>query len=121
MPRFIVKLETPHGPRYMEWSTIVDAPVTYGVTLEQFEAYYRERYGTEGMKELPDRLRRVAITGVSADGYASVAGLISCNRAGEDDTCMTLAQIIEHYCPRDMHDAGKAKRPRGQALASVSD
>lgn len=103
MPRYIIKLDTPHGPRYMEWSTVVDAPVTYGVPLERFKAYYRERYGTEGMKELPERLERVERTGTS-DMIGTLDGLISCNRAGDKEEELTMEQIIERYCPAQIDE-----------------
>ncbi len=94
MPRYIVKLED----RYFEWSTVVDAPVTYPMTLEQFEAYYREEYGRVGMEQLPERLERVERQGTSARGYETpgrscVEGLLACNRAGPRETCLTLDEL----------------------------
>ena len=32
--------------------------------------------------------------------YESLHDLISFNRAGEDETCLTLEQIVEWYCRR---------------------
>lgn len=88
----------------MEWSTVVDAPVTYGVTLERFKTYYRERYGTEGIKELPERLERVERTGTS-DLIGTLAGLLACNRAGDKEQELTLEQIVERYCPETVAEA----------------
>ena len=88
----------------MEWSTGLDAPVTYGVPLERFKAYYRERYGTEGMKELPERLERVERKGTS-DMIGTLAGLIACNRAGDKEEKLTLEQIVERYCPEIVDDS----------------
>lgn len=105
MPRYILRLETPAGPRYMEWSTIVDAPLTYGVTLEEFRKQYQERYGTEGLSDLPNRLERADLCGCSNGETAARA--IAHNRAGEGETCLTLEQIVEHYCMRN------GPRPRG--------
>lgn len=98
MPHYIVKLETPKGPRYLDWSTIVDAPVTYGMTLDDFKAYYRERFGSAGMLELPAHLARVEAKGASALNYESADEVIAFNRAGPNETCLTKAQLIESFC-----------------------
>lgn len=55
MGRLIAKL----GNHYLEWSTVVDAPVTFGMTLEEFREHYREQYGAASMAELEQRLARV--------------------------------------------------------------
>lgn len=114
MPRHIVKFETAAGPRFLEWSTIVDAPVTWGMTREQFEAYYRDRYGSDGMRELPERFARIAECG---PGHGSseydpgdLDGLIACNRAGAREEEMTLDQIIQYYCPPTLDHLPKNKR-----------
>lgn len=98
MPHYIVKLQTQNGPRYLDWSTVVDAPVTHGMTLQAFKTWYREERGAEGMRTLPDRLKRVESKGVSALDYVSVDELISHNRAGPKETCLTYAQLVARYC-----------------------
>lgn len=61
MPSFIIKVkdEKFNKDYYMEWSTIVDAPVTYGMSLDEFKEYYKEQYGIKGMEGLEDRMTRV--------------------------------------------------------------
>jgi hypothetical protein len=98
MPRYIVRLDDGGTAYYLEWSTIVDAPVTSGMTLDQFTTWYGEEYGRAGLEELPPRLERVNQTGVSRAWRGStVDNLIRCNRAGKDETCLTREQIIDHY------------------------
>jgi hypothetical protein len=41
MGRFICKFEDKDDVYYLEWSTVVDAPVTFGMSLEEFKEYYR--------------------------------------------------------------------------------
>ncbi len=98
MPHYIVKLETPKGPRYLDWSTVVDAPVTYGMTLDAFKAWYRDEHGEQGMRTLPARLARVEANGTSDMTPTSAADLLSCNRAGEKEARLTVAEIIAKYC-----------------------
>lgn len=95
MPTYIIKIEN----YYLEWSTIVDAPISYGASLEEFRQYYQGKYGSEGM--LDERLKRVEKSGCSAYHY-DLDTLISCNRAGKDETCLTKEQIYQSYCLREM-------------------
>jgi hypothetical protein len=98
MPRYIIRLDDGGTAYYLEWSTIVDAPVTCGMTLDKFTTWYGEEYGRVGLEELPPRLERVNQTGVSRAWRGStVDNLISHNRAGAGETCLTREQIIDHY------------------------
>lgn len=101
MPRFIIKIhdEKLNKDWYMEWSTIVDAPVTYGYDIESFKEYYKERYGTEGMRDLPERIERVKQTGCSAfPPYDNIESFLNYNRAGNDETTINKEGILERYC-----------------------
>lgn len=93
MPRYIIKLEG----KYLEWSTIVDAPVTEPMTLLDFRDYYKMRNGTESMLMLEPRLERVEEKGTSCHYYDSAEATIAHNRAGEDESCLTLEQILDYY------------------------
>jgi len=93
MPRYIIKLDN----LYCEWSTIVDAPVSQLLPLEQFKTYYQRRYGEEGIYELPDRLSRVEQNGISAYFYQTVNDLIRTNRAGKNEKKLSKKQIIKEY------------------------
>lgn len=50
MGRFLIRLDGDEGPRYLEWSTIVDAPVTFGMTREELATHYRDEYGRAGRR-----------------------------------------------------------------------
>ena len=93
MGRFIVKLDS----YYLEWSTIVDAPVTWGMSLSAFQDYYLHEYGNSGMKELPARLKRIEESGLSS---AIGSFGIRFNRAGKDEAQLTRNEIIKWYCVR---------------------
>lgn len=85
MPTYIVKLESKSQSYYMEWSTIVDAPTSYGMNLEEFKKFYQDSYGSHGMTNLDARLARVEAKGCSSLVHDNVDQLISCNRAGENE------------------------------------
>jgi len=94
--RFIVKLHD----YYFEYSTVVDAPVTFGMSLDEFKEYYQYRYGTVGMSDLPDRLERVEAKGTSCYNDDDAADTLSCNRAGPNESELTVEQIYQAYCLR---------------------
>ena len=95
MGRYIIKLEE----FYLEWSTIVDAPVTYGMKIDDFKEYYKEEYGSHGMKDLPDRLERIEENGVSAyPPDNDLDSLLAYNRAGKNESVLTKEEIIKEYC-----------------------
>ena len=96
MGRPIIKL----GDYYLEYSSIVDAPIMFGLTLEEFKDYYRTKYGTSGMDGLGARLERADLYGTSYLEKQNVGDAISCNRAGPDNSELTEEEIYQAYCLR---------------------
>ena len=91
MGEYIVKLDG----RYLLWGTIQDSPTTELMTLEEFETYYRNRFGSEGMRELPRRMERVAEQGHSCMLPYTLDELLANNRAGENETELSKEQIVQ--------------------------
>lgn len=99
MPRIICKVNAEGRDYYFEFSTVVDAPVNAGMSLEEFTEYYREEYGRRSMEfEFPNRMKRVEEQGTSSTSGDSLEDLICCNRAGKDETRLTVEQLIDAYC-----------------------
>jgi hypothetical protein len=84
------------GDLYFEWSSIVDAPITKGMTEQELHDYVEDEYGAAGLRALPERLALVNATGTSRRGH-TLLEVIGRNRAGEDGACLTPAQILERY------------------------
>lgn len=97
MPRTIIKLRHEGTDYYLEWSSIVDAPVTYGMPFEEFTEYYRERYGGDGLTRFAERMERVRATGTSTHYGDSAEEFVAYNRAGPEESCLTLEGIILGY------------------------
>lgn len=76
--------------RYLIWSSVVDAPTTYGCTLEQLKNYWREEYGRRGLEDLERRIK-------NGDWCTPLEELVGANRAGKDETKLTSEQIVQHY------------------------
>lgn len=106
MPRYIMKLKDDKSGNdyYLEWSTVVDAPVTPGMLLEEFKEYYKEEYGNNGMEILKARLERVEEKGISAHPpFDVLEEYFESNRAGEKESTLNKKQIIEKYCLNRPH------------------
>lgn len=101
MGRSIVKL----GDYYLEWSTIVDAPVTFGMSLEEFKEYYLAEYGRQGFGDLERRLERVEQSRTSYR-IGTLDDLLLCNRAGPDDSELTKVEIYKAYCLQEAIKGG---------------
>ena len=101
MPTYIIKLtdENTQKDYYLEWSTIVDAPVTSGMALDKFKKNYKRRYGLNGVSTLDARLERVEKNGTSGySPFANLNDLIKGNHAGDDGKELSKIEIIEKYC-----------------------
>lgn len=95
----IIKLTDPKDNKvyYLEWSTIADAPLTYGASLEDFKRYYKKEYGKHGMKTLEDRLARIEKYG-SSSSLERLESLLNFNRAGAYETRLDLEGLLNKYC-----------------------
>ncbi len=102
MSRFLIKLANEEKSWYLEWSTVVDAPVTRFDSLEELKEYYQAEYGRSAMYELDKRLARVEEKGTSSFIHESADDLISYNRAGQNGTCLSKEQIIKYYCTEEL-------------------
>jgi len=98
--KYIVKL----GEHYLEWSTISDAPTTFGMTLGEFQEYYQDEYGNEGMYGLPRRMERVAEQGHSCLLPYTLDELLERNRAGSNETELTKEEIVQAFCIQKVND-----------------
>lgn len=81
---------------YVEWSTVVDAPVTYAMTRDEMTDYLREEYGRQREHETPARLARCDVRGHSAlwpSAGNSAEDFIRGNHAGQDGREASLAEL----------------------------
>ena len=112
MPRYIICLKDGERCYYLEWSTIVSAPTTFGLSREQFEAYYRGEYANDdailarrggslgGLFSMESRLARASECGISALDGATLDGQLAGNHAGPEGTHLSKTEVIDWYCKR---------------------
>lgn len=101
--------------KYIEWSTIADAPTTWIMDREEMEKLVRnnalldERISQHDCNEVNEmkrktaelvakkRLERIEDHGSSGYGGTTVQNIILGNRAGPKEAHLTLDEIIETY------------------------
>jgi hypothetical protein len=101
MPRYIIKITDPidNTDYFMEWSTIVDGPITYGCSLEEFKEYYKGEYGNHGMETFDLTINRVMKHGTSGHPhFNSFERLMDFNRLGENGEKTDLYGVLNKYC-----------------------
>lgn len=94
MGRYIIKIED----KYLEWSTVVDAPVTWGVDRKDFEKWYLREYGESCRDEFDRRMIRVEEKGTSSFMHDSLDEVLKGNRAGPGETSLSKDEIYQEYC-----------------------
>jgi hypothetical protein len=112
MGRAIIKIKD----KYFEWSSIVDAPVTYGMSKDELKSYIKGMYGEKGLRELPTRLLRVEKTGTSFVDRTSLDDLISFNRAGENEENLTKDEIYQIYVTEVNHEPKRKVNGRSSTI-----
>ena len=83
---------------YVEWSSVVDAPISRVLDREGIKKYLISKYG--GPEENTEkRIARADKHGTSLlhQHYESVKDFVSFNRAGDKESCLTLEEIREQY------------------------
>lgn len=93
------KMIAQFGDKYVEWSSVVDAPVTYLMTEEELKQYLLGQHGyKEGLWRLEDRMARVHEKGTSSRMGETRQDLLRSNRAGEKEkTIRSEAKMVERY------------------------
>jgi len=69
--------------KFFVWSTVLDTPITPGLTMGQLEEFIFSEEGEIGLATLPARLDRVAEKGTSSQEHDSVEDLLFLNCMGQ--------------------------------------
>jgi hypothetical protein len=84
--------------KYNIFSTIVDAPLyEEAFDEEELREVYRIEYGNASMLEFENRLERCKTKGTSSWLDKDLESLISCNRAGEDESELPYDEFVNKY------------------------
>lgn len=80
MARFIVQF----GDKFLEWSTVVDAPVSTLMTESELRKFMVAEYGETILNTFEYRMARVKEYTTSAMSGITKQDLLECNRAGRN-------------------------------------
>jgi pyrroloquinoline quinone (PQQ) biosynthesis protein C len=92
MNRCLIKIKN----KYFEWSSVVDAPTSDGMSREELDDFVKTRHGKNEAEHLDEVLKLVDELGTSIEGVG-VAELISGNRAGDNEEELTMEEIYKAY------------------------
>lgn len=112
MPTYIIKHTMPNDgeERCLLWSSIVDAPTSYGVTIDEIRDWWREEYGRSGLERLDAELARP-----TSGRVTTLSDVWVTNRAGAGETRLSIEQIVDYYFVRK----GEGERPVGESWKDI--
>jgi len=105
MPHYICKMNgdvvkdwTKGQTCYIVWSEVVDAPITYGMNLEELRNWLIDNGEFTTEEAFQQRMGRVEKYGTScATGPTSFEEMVRYNRAGDNETTLSLEELVEAY------------------------
>lgn len=97
MGRSILRLECGGVERFLVWSTVVDTPVSYGLTEQELVEWFTIEHGRSGTERLPAQIDRARRCGTSSLMYESAEKAYALNFAGQRGETLTLDEIWDRY------------------------
>lgn len=98
MPQYVVKIGE---DRYLEWSTVVDAPISHGMSRDEMKQHLASQERVEedlALEQAERRLRRADETGTSSmDRTQTPETMMAYNRAGPRETRLSVEELIQRY------------------------
>lgn len=110
MGKCIFKVDDNGQERFIVWSSVVDAPITFACTAKQIVEMFVEEARQDAKQMALAMIDRARASGsssrTSARTLADVAA--GANRAGPDESELTEDEIIEFYVRRKENPSVKA-------------
>ena len=112
MGKVIFKVDDNGEERFLVWSSIVDAPVTFACTEEEIVGLWVEDAKERATEEAQRMIERARATGSSSRmNYNTLADVVGVNRAGPSESALTENEIVEFFVRRK-------KNPTAATLAA---
>mgnify|MGYP001128230156 CR=1 FL=1 len=98
MSKAIIKLtdKQTNNDYYLIWSTIVDAPVSYGMSYDKCVKLFIKDFTDLELLHLSNYLTKLKETGSTAN--LSIEELLEFNKAGANGEKLSSDEIIQDYC-----------------------
>lgn len=88
MPRYTLKLTDKDKEYYLLWSSVVDAPLTSGMSYDKYVRWYRYEYGEKALQEWLQGTRN----------QISEEEVLEYNRAGDNESQLDKEGLLDLYC-----------------------
>jgi hypothetical protein len=112
MGKAIFRVDDNGKERFLVWSSIVDAPITFACTAEEVTEMLVEDAREDAERMAQDMIDRARVTGSSSRrGFITLADVVAANHAGPSGSALTEDEIVEFYVRRK-------KNPTKAALAA---
>lgn len=95
-----MSLITYYNGKFMEWSTICDAPLSYFLDEKSFKEHIKENMlprSSESYETQIIRMERAKVRGTSSFLHESFEDLVAHNRAGLNETTLTIEELWEQF------------------------
>ena len=107
--------------KFMQWTSVTDAPVTPLLPEELFKKYWDAEYGRSGMVDYANLMELAKTKGCSSHyPEDSVNSIIRNNRAGVKEKKLTKAEIIEAYTMTDPKEFEEWNAGRTKAFEEMA-
>ena len=96
MSHLIIRMNVDGAAQYLVWSTVVDAPLSLGVSRDELVDWWLDAHGESSRASLATQLRDADWDGgMSARSRRNCARLVRGNRAGMHAVELSLDEIRE--------------------------
>lgn len=110
MANIFILIRDEFGKEYfLDYSTISDSFCCKGLSEEKFLEYCINKYGNSSISTIKDKIEQCYKKGTSGYYDNNVSDTLCINRAGKNESYLTLYEIIEYYCKKQC----KSKMPIG--------
>lgn len=104
---------------YLIWSEKEQHPSTHAMLKENLFRWVEDNEGQDGIDAFEARVKRCDEKGCSS-AYHSKVDLISKNKAGDNDECLTEEEILEKYGIHSPHNIKFRKRDADETIERLT-
>lgn len=96
----VIKVDNGGEERFLVWSSIVDAPVTFGCTADEVMQFFLDRAARDARESAERALSEARDPQLSRQWEARLEDVVVVNRAGPGEAALTADEIVEFYVRR---------------------
>lgn len=106
----VFKVDDNGEERFLVWSSVVDAPISFALTAKEFGEFVVHDAVRDARETAARMLQRARETGTSSRMVSSLADVLCVNRAGPRESKLTKDEVLEFYVRRKEEPTAAALR-----------